>query len=70
MIRHYVLHYVGTKRGGKFGNKHKLVKTGFDIEAFASSKVEAVKVARNEIMYSICYSGIESFVLTNISVIE
>ena len=70
MIRHYVLHYVGTKRVSKLGNKHKLVKTGFDIEAFASSKVEAVKVARNEIMYSICYSGIESFVLTNISVVE
>lgn len=70
MIRHYILHYVGTKRDGKFGNKHKLVKTGFDIKVSASSKVEAVKVARNEIMYSICYSAIESFYLTNISVVE
>lgn len=70
MIRRYLLHYVGTKRSGKFGNKHRLVKTGFDIEAFASSKIEAVKIARNEIIYSICYSEIESFVLTNISVVE
>lgn len=70
MIRRYVLHYSGTKHVSKFGNKHKLVKTEFDIEVFASSKVEAVKSARNEIMYSICYSGIESFVLTNISVVE
>ena len=70
MIRRYILHYVGTKRSGKFGNKHRLVKTGFDIEAFASSKIEAVKVARNEIMYSIGYDAIESFVLTNISVVE
>ena len=70
MIRHYVLHYLGTKRVSKLGNKYKLAKTGFDIEAFASSKVEAVKIARNEIMYSIRCSGIESFVLTNISVIE
>ena len=31
MIRRYVLLYVGTKRSGKFGNKHKLVKTSFDI---------------------------------------
>ena len=70
MIRHYVLHYLGTKRVSKLGNKHKLVKTGFDIEAFASSKIEAVKLARNEIMYSIGYDAIESFVLTNISVVE
>lgn len=70
MIRHYILHYVGTKRSGKFGNKHRLVKTGFDIEAFASSKIEAVKMARNEIMYSIGYNAIESFVLINISTIE
>lgn len=70
MIRRYVLHYVGIKRDGKFGNKHKFVKTGFDIEAFASNKIEAVKIARNEIMYSVCYSAIESFVLTNISVVE
>lgn len=70
MIRHYILHYVGTKRSGKFGNKHRLVKTGFDIEAFASSKIEAVKLARSEIMYSIGYNAIESFVLTNVSVIE
>ena len=70
MIRRYILHYVGTRRSGKFGNKHRLVKTGFDIEAFASSKIEAVKVARNEIMYSIGYDAIESFVLTNISVVE
>ncbi len=70
MIRRYVLHYVGTKRDGKFGNKHKLIKIGFDIEAFASSKIEAVKIARNEIMNSICYSGINSFVLTNITVVE
>lgn len=70
MIRRYLLHYVGTKRSGKFGNKHRLIKTGFDIEAFASSKIEAVKMARNEIMYSISYDAIESFVLTNISVVE
>ena len=70
MIRRYLLHYAGTKRSGKFGNKHRLVKTGFDIEVFASSKIKAVKRTRNEIMYSICYSAIESFVLTNISVVE
>lgn len=70
MIRRYLLHYVGTKRSGKFGNKHRLAKTGFDIEAFASSKIEAVKIARNTIMYSISYDAIESFVLTNISVVE
>lgn len=70
MIRRYRLHYIGTKRSGKFLNKHRLVKTGFDIEVFACSKIEAVKKARNEIMYSISYDAIESFVLTNISIVE
>lgn len=71
MARQYLLHYVTNKqRNSKILSKHKFVESRFDVQVFASSRVEAVRLARREIMNSICYSGIDNFTLCNISVIE
>lgn len=70
MIKQYKLHYLGTKRIPKAIGKHRHSKVGFDIEVFASSKIEAVKSAKNQIMNSISYNTIDSFTLVDIFVAE
>lgn len=70
MVKQYLLHYVTNKRNGKILSKHKFIESGFDVQVFANSKVEAVSLARKEIMYSIRYRDIDNFTLCNISIIE
>lgn len=70
MAKQYLLHYVTNKRNDKILSKHKFIESGFDVQVFANSKVEATSLARREIMNSICYSGIDNFTLCDISVVE
>lgn len=70
MTKQYLLHYATNKRNNKVLSKHKFIESGFDVQVFANSKVEATSLARREIMNSICYSEIDNFTLCNISVIE
>lgn len=70
MTKQYLLHYVTNKRNNKVLSKHKFIESGFDVQVFANSKVEAASLAKREIMNSICYSGIDNFTLCDISIIE